>query len=53
VENISDTPLQYVYVSIWPGIIPLEEGRMWREACDRAIKAYEARGYPSQPTDGA
>ena len=30
VKNIGDVPLQYIYVSIWPGIIPEADGRQWR-----------------------
>jgi mannose-6-phosphate isomerase-like protein (cupin superfamily) len=45
VENIGDDALRYVYVSIWPGEIPQEDGRTWREACNSMIKAYESQGY--------
>jgi mannose-6-phosphate isomerase-like protein (cupin superfamily) len=48
VENIGDEPLQYIYVSIWPGTIPAEDGLSWREACDAMIQMYESRGYPPQ-----
>jgi mannose-6-phosphate isomerase-like protein (cupin superfamily) len=49
VENIGDSDLQYIYVSIWPGKIPLEDGLQWREACDAMIRAYDSKGYPAQP----
>jgi mannose-6-phosphate isomerase-like protein (cupin superfamily) len=45
VENIGNVALKYIYVSIWPGEIPPEDGRTWREACDKMIKAYESQGY--------
>jgi mannose-6-phosphate isomerase-like protein (cupin superfamily) len=45
VENICHGALEYVYVSIWPGEIPREDGRTWREACDAMIRAYESQGY--------
>ena len=45
VENIGDGALSYVYVSIWPGEIPEDDGRTWREACDAMIKAYQSQGY--------
>lgn len=45
VENIEKTPLQYIYVSIWPGEIPHDDGRTWREACDAMIRMYESRGF--------
>lgn len=40
--------LQYIYVSIWPGQIPPEDGASWREACEVMIRAYEQKGYPAQ-----
>jgi mannose-6-phosphate isomerase-like protein (cupin superfamily) len=49
VENIGDSTLQYIYVSIWPGRIPPEDGIHWREACDTMIRAYESKGYLAQP----
>jgi mannose-6-phosphate isomerase-like protein (cupin superfamily) len=49
VENVGEVPLQYIYVSIWPGVIPVEEGLTWREASDQMIKAYEARGHVAEP----
>jgi len=48
VENIGDSPLQYIYVSIWPGRIPPEDGHQWREACEAMVKAYESKGYSAQ-----
>lgn len=48
VENIGDVRLQYIYVSIWPGKIPEEDGLRWREACDAMIQMYESRGYSPQ-----
>jgi quercetin dioxygenase-like cupin family protein len=48
VENIGDDRLQYVYVSIWPGKIPAEDGLSWREASDAMIQMYESRGYSPQ-----
>jgi mannose-6-phosphate isomerase-like protein (cupin superfamily) len=49
VENIGGDPLQYIYVSIWPGEIPVEDGLTWREARDQMIWAYEARGLAAEP----
>jgi mannose-6-phosphate isomerase-like protein (cupin superfamily) len=49
VENIGDSDLQYIYVSIWPGRIPHEDGLQWREACDAMIRAYESKGYSARP----
>lgn len=49
VENIGDSDLQYIYVSIWPGKIPPEDGLQWREACDAMIRAYESKGYSALP----
>ncbi|MFN7998069.1 MAG: cupin domain-containing protein [Bryobacteraceae bacterium] len=48
VENIGDRPLQYIYVSIWPGQIPPQDGVTWREACDTMIQGYAAQGYAPQ-----
>ena len=48
VENIGDSTLQYIYVSIWPGKIPPEDGLQWREACDDMIRGYESKGYAQQ-----
>jgi len=48
VENTGKSPLQYIYVSIWPGQIPPEDGHTWREACDAMIRMYESRGYASR-----
>ena len=48
VENIGDSALQYIYVSIWPGKIPPEDGLQWREACDAMIRVYESKGYAQQ-----
>lgn len=48
VENIGESPLRYIYVSIWPGEIPPEDGTTWREAKDAMVRHYEAQGYPSQ-----
>jgi mannose-6-phosphate isomerase-like protein (cupin superfamily) len=48
VENIGSVPLQYIYVSIWPGTIPAEDGLSWREACDAMIRMYDSRGYSPQ-----
>jgi mannose-6-phosphate isomerase-like protein (cupin superfamily) len=48
VENIGDSALSYVYVSIWPGEIPREDGLTWREACDAMIRAYQSQGYESR-----
>lgn len=47
VENIGDSALQYIYVSIWPGAIPPTDGLRWREACEAMIQAYESKGYPA------
>jgi mannose-6-phosphate isomerase-like protein (cupin superfamily) len=49
VENIGDSALQYIYVSIWPAGIPPEDGLQWREACEAMIQAYESKGYSAQP----
>jgi mannose-6-phosphate isomerase-like protein (cupin superfamily) len=48
VENSGESALQYIYVSIWPGQIPSEDGTRWREACDAMIRSYEQKGYPAQ-----
>ena len=48
VENIGATPLQYIYVSIWPGTIPAEDGLTWREASEAMIRQYDSRGYSPQ-----
>ena len=48
VENSGNEPLQYVYVSIWPGTIPAEDGLTWREARDSMVKMYAERGYSPQ-----
>jgi mannose-6-phosphate isomerase-like protein (cupin superfamily) len=48
VENIGNVPLQYIYVSIWPGTIPAEDGLSWRQACDAMIRMYDSRGYSPQ-----
>ena len=49
VENVGTQRLQYIYISIWPGQIPPEDGLTWREACDAMIRTYAARGYSPQP----
>ncbi len=49
VENIGDAVLQYIYVTIWPGKIPPEDGLRWREACEAMIQGYESKGYSAQP----
>jgi mannose-6-phosphate isomerase-like protein (cupin superfamily) len=49
VENIGNSDLQYIYVSIWPGKIPPEDGLEWREACAAMIRAYESKGYSARP----
>jgi mannose-6-phosphate isomerase-like protein (cupin superfamily) len=49
VENTGLTPLKYIYVSIWPGKIPSEDGLSWREARDSMIRYYESLGYGAQP----
>jgi mannose-6-phosphate isomerase-like protein (cupin superfamily) len=49
VENIGDSALQYIYVSIWPGRIPPQDGLQWREACEAMIQAYESKGYAALP----
>jgi len=48
VENVGESVLRYVYVSIWPGEIPPEDGQAWREARDAMIQLYESQGYPAQ-----
>src|SRR5215831_18995054 len=48
VENIGHSALKYIYVSIWPGKIPPEDGLTWREACDVMIRMYNSRGYSPQ-----
>jgi|SRR5579871_254693 len=48
VEGSGNSVLQYIYVSIWPGQIPPEDGASWREACEVMIRAYEQKGYPAQ-----
>lgn len=48
VENIGDSTLQYIYISIWPGRIPPEDGLQWREACAAMIREYESKGYSVQ-----
>jgi mannose-6-phosphate isomerase-like protein (cupin superfamily) len=48
VENPGDEPLEYVYVSIWPGAIPVEDGHTWQEARDSMVQMYAARGYDAQ-----
>lgn len=49
VENIGESALEYIYVSIWPGTIPPADGLRWREACDAMIRDYESKGYAAQP----
>ena len=46
VENTGDQPLEYMYVSIWPGPMPEEEDKPWREVCARMISEYAQRGFP-------
>jgi len=48
VESIGDSDLQYIYVSIWPGTIPPEDGLRWREACESMVRGYESRGYSAR-----
>ncbi len=47
VENIGNSPLEYVYTSIWPGQMPPEEDIGWRAASQRMIQEYTNRGFPS------
>lgn len=46
VESVGQEPLQYMYVSIWPGPMPPEEDRPWHEVCARMIAEYAERGFP-------
>lgn len=46
VESVGQEPLQYMYVSIWPGPMPPEEDKPWREVCARMISEYAQRGFP-------
>jgi oxalate decarboxylase/phosphoglucose isomerase-like protein (cupin superfamily) len=48
VKNIGDVPLQYIYVSIWPGTIPESDGRKWRESVDAMVMMYAERGFPAR-----
>jgi mannose-6-phosphate isomerase-like protein (cupin superfamily) len=48
VKNVGDVPLRYIYVSIWPGVIPESDGRQWRESVEAMVKMYASRGYPAQ-----
>jgi mannose-6-phosphate isomerase-like protein (cupin superfamily) len=48
VKNIGDVPLQYIYVSIWPGTIAESDGLEWRQSVEAMTKAYALRGYPAQ-----
>jgi mannose-6-phosphate isomerase-like protein (cupin superfamily) len=50
IENTGGVPLRYLYVSIWPGAIPAEEDRPWREICARMIADYAERGFPNGPS---
>jgi len=46
VTNVGDRELSYVYISIWPGTIPDDEDRPWREVCAEMISEYALRGFP-------
>jgi mannose-6-phosphate isomerase-like protein (cupin superfamily) len=48
VVNIGAGALKYMYVSIWPGKMPPEEDRPWREICARMIQEYADRGFPPE-----
>ncbi len=48
VKNIGESPLKYIYVSIWPGTIPESDGREWRQSVSEMVKMYASRGYPAQ-----
>ena len=48
VKNIGDDPLQYIYVSIWPGTIAESDGREWRKSVEAMVEMYTARGYPAR-----
>lgn len=48
VKNIGDVPLQYIYVSIWPGTIPESDGRKWRDSVEAMVKMYATRGFPAR-----
>jgi mannose-6-phosphate isomerase-like protein (cupin superfamily) len=48
VKNIGSDPLQYIYVSIWPGSIPESDGREWRPSVEAMVKMYASRGFPAQ-----
>ena len=51
-SNVSeDTPVEYLYVSIWPDGIPADEREGgWRQVYKRMIQAYADRGYPAERT---
>ena len=46
VENVGDEDLSYMYISIWPGVIPPVEDKPWREICAEMISDYALRGFP-------
>ena len=47
VANESSGDVEYLYVSIWPEGIPLEESEGgWRSAYARLIQEYTDKGYP-------
>lgn len=48
VKNIGDLPLHYIYVSIWPGVIPESDGREWRASKEAMVKFYASRGFPEK-----
>ena len=46
VSNVGAEHLSYIYLSIWPGVIPPEEDRPWREICAQMISDYALKGFP-------
>jgi mannose-6-phosphate isomerase-like protein (cupin superfamily) len=48
VKNTGDVPLQYIYVSIWPGSISEADGLQWRASVEAMVKMYASRGYPAR-----
>src|ERR1700752_3730885 len=45
VKNVGEVPLQYIYVSIWPGTISESDGREWRKSVEAMVEMYASRGF--------
>lgn len=52
VRNVGSTDLQYVYITVWPNGIPVDERQGgWKQARNEMVEGYAGRGYPPTPRE--